>query len=185
MLLYKNRKNSWLSAFGTFDCYAKTLWITNEKQHHIKIPVETQYIIPFSNDLWYKTKSPPRNSNGENESTKKTKMWGSITDFNFDGRKKIWSVIKRHQQWKEQHEKSPFYHSETLFFLQFNDPDWPGKKWLIAMEHGIHGPFRSIRWLSFESHVMLAMWNYKRLGFVEVSWYDWNTDEGYTHTHTI
>ena len=38
--------------------------------------------------------------------------------------KKNWSVIERHQQWKERHEKSPFYHSETLFFLQFNDPDW-------------------------------------------------------------
>ena len=25
----------------------------------------------------------------KNESTKETKMWGSITDFNFDGRKKI------------------------------------------------------------------------------------------------
>ena len=32
------------------------------------------------------------------------------------------------------------------------------------------------------NHVMLFMWNYKRLGFVEVSWYDWNTDEGNTHT---
>ena len=38
--------------------------------------------------------------------------------------KKNWSVIKRHQQWKEKNEKCPFYHSETLFFLQFNDPDW-------------------------------------------------------------
>ena len=25
---------------------------------------------------------------------------------------------------KRKNEKCPFYHSETLFFLQFNDPDW-------------------------------------------------------------
>ena len=37
---------------------------------------------------------------------------------------KKWSVIERHQQWKERHEKSPFCHSKTRFFLQFNDPDW-------------------------------------------------------------
>ena len=54
-----------------------------------KIPGETQYIIPSSNDLWYKTQNVPRNSNGENKTTKKTKLWCSKLDFNFDGRKKF------------------------------------------------------------------------------------------------
>jgi hypothetical protein len=37
---------------------------------------------------------------------------------------KNWSVIEKHNNEKKRNEKSLFYHSETLFSLQFNDPDW-------------------------------------------------------------
>ena len=70
---------------GTFWWYAKTLRIPNEKQHHVKIHVETQYIIPFSNDLW----CPPRNSNGEKTHTKKTCCDGQKTTSTSTGQKKL------------------------------------------------------------------------------------------------
>ena len=59
----------------------------------------------------------------EKKSTKIDMLSWSIYDFNFDGRKTKWSVIERHQVWNELHQKYPFYHSRTLFFLKFNDPD--------------------------------------------------------------
>ena len=66
--------------------------------------METQYIIPFSNDLWYSTKCAPRNSNGENKNTKKTILWWSIIDFNFDGRNKLirnWKTLTmKRTTWK-------------------------------------------------------------------------------------
>ena len=97
---------------GKFWWYAKTLRIPNEKPHHIKIPVETQYIMPFSNDLWYITKCAPRNSNGEKKNTKKDMLSWSIYDFNFDGHF-FWSVIERHQVRNELHQKSQFYDGKT------------------------------------------------------------------------
>ena len=57
------------------------------------------------------------------KSTKIDMLSWSIYDFNFDGRKTKWSVIERHQVWNELYQKYPFYHSRTLFFLKFNDPD--------------------------------------------------------------
>ena len=85
-----NRKKTQLThSTGKFSWYAKTLRIPNEKQHQIKIPLETRYIVPFSNDLWYITKCAPRNSNGEKKSTKKDMLSSSIYDFNFDGRKNM------------------------------------------------------------------------------------------------
>ena len=107
-----NRKKELTHSTGKFWWYAKTLRIPNEKQHHIKIPVETQYIIPFSNDLWYITKCAPRNSNGEKKNTKKDMLSWSIYDFNFDGQF-FWSVIERHQVRNELHQKSQFYDGKT------------------------------------------------------------------------
>ena len=79
------RKKQLTHSAGTFWWYAKTLRIPNEKQHHVKIHVETQYIIPFSNDL----RCPPRNSNGEKTHTKKTCCDGQKTTSTSTGQKKM------------------------------------------------------------------------------------------------
>ena len=113
------RKKQLTHSAGTFWWYAKTLRIPNEKQHHVKIHVETQYIIPFSTDLWYITKCAPRKSNGEKRTQKQTCYHGPSTNSTSTD-----NFFERHQVWNELHQTSPFYRSKTLFFLKFNEPEW-------------------------------------------------------------
>ena len=123
MLLYKNRKNSWLTALGNFD----------DMQNHCELPMKNNitskylwkhsilYPFPMIFDIEQKVHLviPMEKIRAPKKHIARVHNWLQLRRT-----KKKWSVIERHQQWKERHEKSPFYHSETLFFLQFNDPDW-------------------------------------------------------------
>ena len=87
MLLYKNRKNSWLTALGNFD----------DMQNHCQLPMKNNitskylwkhsilYPFPMIFDIAQNVRLViPM----EKIRTPKKTYWWSIIDFNFDGRKK-------------------------------------------------------------------------------------------------
>ena len=115
MLLYKNRKNSWLTTFGKFDAMQKHCELPMKNNITSKYLWKHSILYPLPMIFDIKQKMHPVIPMEKIRAPKKTTCDGpNLTSTSTDEKK--WSVIKRHQQWKEKNEKWQFYHSETLFF---------------------------------------------------------------------